>query len=89
MPIRPYRPELPTVNLNARSPTDTREVSAQEAVRAWVPSVVLIQKSEVWQALGGLHDRGFGGTRSPAEFVASALVMDDQIRQLISRACSV
>jgi hypothetical protein len=45
---------------------------------------LLIRKPEISQAFCGLHDRGFGRTGSPAEFVAGAVVVDDQFRQLIS-----
>ena len=42
------------------------------------------EESEVSQAFRSFHDRGLGGTRPPAELVAGAVVVDDQIGQLIA-----
>jgi hypothetical protein len=50
--------------------------------------LIPFEESEVAQAFRGFHDRGLGGTRPPAELVAGAVVVDDQIGQLISPTSS-
>jgi hypothetical protein len=64
------RSELPTINLNAGSGLGCRGRSRSPRSRRLSAS---------------LDDRGFGWTRSPAGFVAGAVVVDHQFRQHISR----